>query len=87
MMSQSIVLDVIKSLLDDHVRLSQIHPKIVKKQKLNKNIFITDLYGLPRIISGTKNTREWHAIGLMTHGPMVKQMKISDVLKNHFQMY
>ena len=61
MISQSIILDILKNLLDDHIRLSQIHPKIIKKSKLNKNIFINDLYGLPRLISGTKNTRDWHA--------------------------
>ena len=89
MMSKSIILDVLKGLLDDHVRMSQIHPKIIKKQKNDKNIFINDLYGLPRLISGGKNSRDWHSDWPHDHGLMVMkmQMKILDVLKNHFQMY
>ena len=62
MISKSVILDLIKSLLDDHVRMSQIHPKIIKpKKQAKKNRFIKDLYGLPRLLNGVTNSREWHA--------------------------
>ena len=54
--------NIIKFILDDHVRIGQIHSRYTKAEgiKPSKTIFKNDDFGLPRVISGNKNSRDWH---------------------------
>lgn len=56
-----VILDFAKTILDDHIRISQIHTKLVAKKNEFSSIKIgKDFFGLPRVIEGNANTREWH---------------------------
>lgn len=56
------ITDIFKLLLDDHIRISQIHLKCNNyKAKIKiKKSYEFDQFGLPRIRSSNKNLREWH---------------------------
>ena len=56
------ITDIIKFILDDHVRIGQLHSKIGINQNINsrKNKITNDKFGLPRVKSGDLNSREWH---------------------------
>ena len=54
---------IIKNILDDHVSIAQLHPKVIKKseKKDSSNIVLgEDVYGLPRIYKGPDFARDWH---------------------------
>lgn len=53
------ILEFIKMILDDHVRLSQFHTKIIKKQK-QKRFFYIDTMKTLRPTGSDKNLRDWH---------------------------
>ena len=59
-MSNSNILELIKLILDDHVRLSQFHSKIIKSNK-QKKIFYLDTFKTPRIAGSDKYLRDWHS--------------------------
>ncbi len=56
------VTDVIKFILDDHIRIGQLHPKssISKSSDGKKIVIKNDLFGLPRVRQGNLDVREWH---------------------------
>ena len=58
--SKSIIPDLLKYLLDDHVRLSQIHAKFNKKYLKYKRKFILDTMKTPRPIGNIESLRDWH---------------------------
>tara|TARA_B100001063_G_C16776752_1_gene566139 strand:- start:5713 stop:6840 length:1128 start_codon:yes stop_codon:yes gene_type:complete len=50
-----------RKILDDHLRISQLHPKVLAEKNLFSKVSITnDNFGLPRIKTGNEDTREWH---------------------------
>ena len=57
--ASSNILEFIKMILDDHVRLSQFHTKIIKKQK-QKRFFYIDTMKTLRPTGSDKNLRDWH---------------------------
>ena len=56
------ITDISKLLLDDHIRISQIHLKCnnFKAKLTKKNSYELDQFGLPRIRGSHKSLREWH---------------------------
>ena len=60
-MSNSIILNILHHVMDGHVRMSQIHPFLIRTN-YNKDEFYfkNDLFQAPRIISNLKNSRDWH---------------------------
>lgn len=57
--ARSNILELIKIILDDHVRLSQFHSKIIKSNK-QKKVFYLDTFKAPRTSGSDKNLRDWH---------------------------
>ena len=57
--ARSNILELIKIILDDHVRLSQFHSKIIKSNK-QKKVFYLDTFKTPRSSGSDKNLRDWH---------------------------
>ena len=65
-----------RKILDDHLRISQLHPKVLAEKNLFSKVSITnDSFGLPRIKTGNKFTREWHTDWYMTLGHTVVVME------------
>lgn len=55
------VVNFAKNILDDHLRISQLHPKVLAEKNSFSSVTIAnDNFGLPRIKTGNENTREWH---------------------------
>ena len=55
------IVEFAKKILDDHLKISQLHIKnIASQDNSSKSKFKLDDFGLPRIINGNENTREWH---------------------------
>lgn len=57
--ANSNILEIIKTILDDHVRLSQFHTKFIRKQK-QKRFFYLDNMKTLRPKGYDKNLRDWH---------------------------
>ena len=52
-----------KKLLDDHIRIAQIHPKIIRSnfnEHFYKPIMGNDIFGMPRLYRGPILARDWH---------------------------
>jgi len=62
-LSNSNLINIAKNLLDDHIKIVQLHSKIIQssnfKNLLNVEIGNDDL-GLPRLYKGPKTARDWH---------------------------
>jgi hypothetical protein len=55
------IVEFAKKILDDHLKISQLHIKnIASQDNLSKSNIKLDDFGLPRIINGNEKTREWH---------------------------
>ena len=68
------ITDIFKLLLDDHIRISQIHLKCNNYKAKAQKVYEFDQFGLPRIRSSDKSLREWHTdwphdLGLMVENP------------------
>jgi ectoine hydroxylase-related dioxygenase (phytanoyl-CoA dioxygenase family) len=59
-LTDNYVVSFAKKILDDHLRISQLHPKSLPSQKKSSVNVGVDMFGLPRLFMGNKNTREWH---------------------------
>jgi len=54
---------VAKRMLDDHLRIAQLHTKIlhtINTSGKSRSFFGYDMFGLPRLYGGGENVREWH---------------------------
>jgi ectoine hydroxylase-related dioxygenase (phytanoyl-CoA dioxygenase family) len=53
---------VARQVLDDHLRIAQLHPKVLytSPDDTSGNFSGHDLFGLPRLYGGGTNVREWH---------------------------
>ncbi len=62
-LSNSKLIQLLSNLLDDHMRIVQLHPKIIPpsntKNLLNVEIG-NDNLGMPRLYKGPPNARDWH---------------------------
>ena len=62
-LSNSNLIKLIKNLLDDHIRIVQLHSKIIQPnnfKNLSEVEIGNDNLGLPRLYKGPKNARDWH---------------------------
>ncbi len=62
-LSNSKLIELVSNLLDDHIRIVQLHPKIIPPSNTNHllNVEIgTDNLGMPRLYKGPPNARDWH---------------------------
>ena len=62
-LAHPLVVKVARLMLDDHIRIAQLHPKKLHAANPNDpdgNFFGYDRFGLPRLYGGGKNLREWH---------------------------
>lgn len=52
----------VKRILDEHIKIIQLHTKISPQlDKIDNKVKLgKDPFGLPRILKGNENTREWH---------------------------
>ena len=61
-LSSNNITSFVKLILDEHVKIAQLHTKKATQNNiLQKKIEIgEDPFGLPMVLKGNKNTREWH---------------------------
>ena len=62
-LANPLVTAVARRVMDDHLRIAQLHPKIIVASSpggRQKNFYGYDRFGLPRLYRGGANTREWH---------------------------
>lgn len=62
-LANSKLVKVANKLLDDHLRIVQLHPKILRVSNPENAFNISvgnDVLGLPRIYKGPESAREWH---------------------------
>ena len=61
-LASSNIVKVASKVLDDHLRIVQIHPKVIPMSENNKNNFSFgyDSQGLPHIYKGPAYSRDWH---------------------------
>ena len=55
------IVSLAKNILDEHLKISQLHPALLSKKDINKKVTVgKDVWGLPKIVTKNNDTREWH---------------------------